>query len=48
MSDRKDQVKTECGLAETIGGTPIGEHVEPKDNGQQKDYLVLTAEERGL
>ena len=31
---------------ETIGGTPLGEHTELKPNGQQKDYLVLTAEER--
>lgn len=46
MSERKDQMKTECGLAETIGGTPIGEHLEPKPNGQQKDYVVLTDEER--
>ena len=46
MSERKDQMKTECGLAETIGGTPIGEHLETKPNGQQKDYVVLTAEER--
>jgi hypothetical protein len=46
MTERKDQMKTACGLAETIGGTPIGEHTEAKPNGQQKDYLVLTAEER--
>lgn len=45
-TDRKDQMQTECGLAETIGGTPIGEHLEAKPNGQQKDYVVLTAEER--
>lgn len=46
MGERKDQMQTGCGLAETIGGTPIGEHVETKPNGQQKDYVVLTAEER--
>lgn len=46
MTERKDQMQTGCGLAETIGGTPIGEHVEAKPNGQQKDYVVLTAEER--
>lgn len=46
MSERKDQMLTACGLAETIGGTPIGEHIEPKPNGQQKDYVVLTDEER--
>lgn len=46
MTERKDQVDTACGRAETIGGTPYGEHFEPKPNGQQKDYLVLTAEER--
>lgn len=46
MSDRKDQTQTQCGLAETIHGTPIGEHNAAKSNGQQKDYLVLTEEER--
>ena len=46
MNERKDQMQTGCGLAETIGGTPIGEHLEPKPNGQQKDYVVLTADER--
>lgn len=46
MSDRKDQMQTHCGVAETIGGTPLGEHLETKSNGQQKDYIVLTAEER--
>jgi hypothetical protein len=46
MSERKDQMQTGCGLAETLGGTPIGEHLEPKPSGQQKDYVVLTAEER--
>ena len=46
MSERKDQMQTACGLAETIGGTAIGEHVKPKPSGQQEDYLVLTAEER--
>jgi hypothetical protein len=34
------------GMAETVGGTPYGEHLEIKENGQQKDYVVLTAEER--
>ncbi len=46
MSERKDQMQTECGTAETIGGTPIGEHVKTKPNGQQVDYVVLTTEER--
>jgi hypothetical protein len=51
MSDEKkelrpDQIQTHCGVAETIGGTPYGEHLEAKQNGQQKDYVVLTAEER--
>lgn len=32
--------------AETIGGTPYGEHLEPKPNGQQKDYVVLSDAER--
>jgi len=45
-TERKDQMATPCGLAETLDGTPIGEHVEAKPNGQQKDYVVLTAEER--
>ena len=31
---------------ETIGGTPIGEHLEIKPGGQQKDYIVLSDEER--
>lgn len=31
---------------ETVGGTPIGEHERLKPNGQQVDYVVLTAEER--
>lgn len=31
---------------ETIDGTPIGEHERLKPNGQQVDYVVLTAEER--
>lgn len=31
---------------ETVGGTPLGEHLELKPNGQQKDYVVLSAEER--
>lgn len=46
MTERKDQMQTHCGLAETMHGTPIGPHVEAKANGQQKDYVVLTAEER--
>lgn len=45
-TERKDQMQTHCGVAETIGGTPIGEHLESKPNGQQRDYVVLTAEER--
>jgi hypothetical protein len=43
---RKDQVDTACGLAETIDGTPYGEHVERLPGGQQRDYLVLAAAER--
>jgi hypothetical protein len=31
---------------ETIHGTPIGQHEALKPNGQQVDYLVLSAEER--
>jgi len=31
---------------QTIGGTPIGQHKELKENGQQKDYIVLSEEER--
>ena len=47
MSDeRKDQMQTACGVAETLHGTPIGEHTATKPNGQQVDYVVLTAEER--
>jgi len=30
----------------TIHGTPIGEHKEILPSGMQKDYLVLTPEER--
>lgn len=48
MSDekREDQIDTACGVAETIHGTKFGEHTKLKPNGQQEDYLVLTAEER--
>lgn len=48
MTDEKrpNQMQTECGLAETIHGTPIGEHLKPEPSGMQKDYVVLTAEER--
>jgi hypothetical protein len=46
MSDQKRTVPTACGEATTISGTPIGEHLTLKPNGQQKDYLVLTDEER--
>ena len=31
---------------ETLHGTPIGEHTALEPSGMQKDYLVLTAEER--
>jgi hypothetical protein len=31
---------------QTIHGTPIGEHVETRADGMQKDYVVLTAAER--
>jgi hypothetical protein len=41
-----NRIKTPCGEAETLHGTPYGEHTELKANGQQKDYLVLTDEER--
>jgi hypothetical protein len=30
----------------TVGGTPIGSHEAIKPNGQQIDYVILTAEER--
>lgn len=30
----------------TLHGTPVGEHLEIQPSGQQKDYIVLTAEER--
>lgn len=43
---RADQMQTECGVAETIHGTPIGEHLKERTDGMQKDYVVLTAEER--
>lgn len=46
MDERKDQMQTHCGVAETIDGTPLGEHLQLKANGQQKDYVVLTADER--
>jgi hypothetical protein len=45
-ASRKDQMQTHCGVAETLDGTAIGEHLESKPNGQQKDYVVLTAAER--
>lgn len=38
--------QTAHGEAETIGGTPYGEHLETLPSGQQKDYVVLTPEER--
>lgn len=37
---------TAHGEAETLHGTEYGEHVETLPSGQQKDYVVLTAEER--
>lgn len=43
---RPDQVQTQCGLAETIHGTSYGEHAATLPSGMQKDYVVLTAEER--
>lgn len=46
MTERKDQKQTPCGLAETIDGTPMGEETSLKPNGQQVDYVVLSAEER--
>lgn len=48
MSDetKPNQMQTGCGLAETIHGTPIGPHIETLPSGMQKDYVVLTAEER--
>lgn len=49
MSDKdKTMVETPFGVATTIHGTPISEHrkVDPT-TGLQKDYLVLTEEERG-
>lgn len=32
--------------AETIGGTDYGPHLDLKENGQQADYVILSAEER--
>jgi hypothetical protein len=46
VTKRPDQVETACGLAETIHGTPYGEHTKDRGDGQQVDYLVLTQEER--
>lgn len=43
---RVDQMKTHCGVAETLHGTAIGEHLKTEPSGMQKDYVVLTAEER--
>lgn len=42
----KETVDTACGVAETMGGTPLAEHTDRVPGGQQKDYLVLTEEER--
>jgi hypothetical protein len=39
-------IETAYGKAQTIHGTPYGEHLEPLPSGQQKDYVVLTPEER--
>jgi hypothetical protein len=46
MAERKDQMQTHCGVAETIHGTPIGDHLATEPSGMQRDYVVLTAEER--
>ncbi len=47
MTDKKETLVEIRGQeATTIGGTPYGEHLEPKANGQQKDYVILTAAER--
>ncbi len=43
---RPDQIKTHCGVAETLHGTAYGEHDATLPSGMQKDYVVLTAEER--
>jgi hypothetical protein len=40
------KIVTGQGEAETIHGTPYGEHTKLRPDGQQVDYLVLTAEER--
>lgn len=44
--EKRSKFPTAFGEGETLGGTPYGEHLETKPNGQQKDYVVLTAEER--
>jgi hypothetical protein len=46
MTLRPNQMHTHCGVAETLHGTPIGPHEEALPSGMQKDYVVLTAEER--
>lgn len=42
----KEKFQTGLGEAETIHGTPYGEHLEKQPDGMQKDYVVLTQEER--
>lgn len=46
MGERKDQMQTHCGVAETLHGTAIGDHLAAEPSGMQRDYMVLTAEER--
>jgi hypothetical protein len=47
MTDKKRETfPTAHGEAQTIGGTPYGEHLETRPDGMQKDYVVLTIEER--
>jgi hypothetical protein len=41
-----EKIRTHCGVAETLHGTACGEHLAAQPSGMQKDYIVLTAEER--
>lgn len=42
----KQRFQTGHGEGETIHGTPYGAHLEIRPDGMQKDYVVLTHEER--
>jgi hypothetical protein len=46
VSDDKKVPPVDRTAQTTIHGTPIGEHLEIRPDGMQKDYIVLTAEER--